>query len=129
MLRPFELIQAFKLVAEYFFFRLFSLGFRSRRSNGGQRNEATFRLGLFQDVLAVEFLHARILAGLLQLFIAGAQLLFTRGLGDAQLVESSVASGMSMVFIHEQFVVAVRHSHFLATGKDLVTAMLLVPFG
>src|SRR5215469_4409193 len=99
------------------------------RSDGGQRNESAFRLGLFQDVLAIEFLHACILSVALEFLIAGAQLLFTRGLGDAQVVQGGVASGVDVLFIQLQLVAAVRQANFLAAGKDLVASMLVVPLG
>src|SRR5205809_2704906 len=84
-----------KLVAEHFFLGGLWLSLRRRRSNRAQWNESTFRLRLFQDVLPIELFHARVFCALFEFFIAGPQLLFTRGLGNTQLVERSVASRMN----------------------------------
>jgi hypothetical protein len=63
-------------------------------SDRPERNESTFRHGLFQDVLAIELLHAGVLGVMLGFFIAGAEFLFTGGLGDTFFVQRGIAAGM-----------------------------------
>src|SRR5205814_7832577 len=96
-----------------------------------QRNESAlrFRLGLFQDVLTIQRFHASIFSGLLDLAIAGAELLFAGGLGDSQIVQRGVAAGMHMLFIQVQLVRALVQAHGLAAGKDLMPAVLFIPLG
>src|SRR5437763_10388473 len=80
-------------------------------------------------MLAIKLFHLRVFCALLELLVAGAQLLFTGGLGDAQLVERSVAPGMNVLFIQAQIVTVVCQPDFLAASKDFMTAMLLIPLG
>src|SRR5450432_2437116 len=82
---PFRLRLISSLVAHDFFFGLGcfrGFGLESRSDGDGpERNESTFRNLLFQDVLAIELFHARVLGFSLDFLVAGAELLFTGSLG------------------------------------------------
>src|SRR6266481_4101846 len=117
------------LVSEDFFLLRNRLCVAIHRGDGAQGNEAALRFGFFQNVLAIEGFHAGVFSGLLHLLIAGAQLLFASGLGNAQIVESSIAAGVDVIVIQPQLVGLVIHTHFFATGEDLMAAMLFIPLG
>jgi hypothetical protein len=63
------------------------------------------------------------------LLVAGAELLFTGGLGNALIVERGVASGMNVFFIQAQLVAGLGESHGLAAGKDFMASVLFIPLG
>src|SRR5262249_10902328 len=119
------------LVAEDLFLLRFDFGFTVAVSRGNRRqgHEAFLRLGLFQDVLAIEGLHARIFRGLFEFFVAGAEFFVAGSLGDAEVVQGMVALGMNVLFVQAQLVGAFRQTHSLTAGKDLMAAMLVIPLG
>ena len=85
--------------------------------------------GLFlKHVLAVEFHHALVLGLLLEFGVAGADLLFARGLGDAQAVEIVLLLGGDDLLAEDEGVVAAAQGHGLAAGEDFVAAVR-VEFG
>src|ERR1700733_3597130 len=98
------------------------------RGYGGDGHDAFYRL-LAEDVLAVELGHLRVLGILLQLGVAGANLLFARVLGDAGLLEGVVGGGVNVLVVKNQRVFRSAHANLLAAGEDLVTAMLVIPLG
>src|SRR5205807_4486435 len=59
----------------------------------------------------------------------GAQFLFARGLGDAQIVERVVAFRVGVVIVDAQLVAVGGEVHGLAAREDFVTAMLFIPLG
>src|SRR5215469_1058881 len=120
----------FLLVAHHWlsFFLLALLG-SVIDGNAAQRNKATLGHRFFQNLLAIERLHAGIFGVLLQLGIPSADLLFARGLGNAQIIERVVALGIYVFEIELQLVGRVLQADFLAAGEDLMASMLLVPLG
>ncbi len=60
---------------------------------------------------------------------AGANLLFTGVLGDAEVVESVVGFRVDMLHVESQIVAHLAHADLLATGEDLMAAVLLIPLG
>src|SRR5262249_4538805 len=98
-------------------------------SDGGQWNETTLRLGLFEDVLTIERFHASVVRRLLELLVTGPELFFARRAGDTQLIERVVAVGLDMRFVQLELVAALSQAHGLAACEDLVAAMLVIPLG
>jgi len=94
------------------------------------RNEATRKLRLLQDFLAVQLGHAGVFSVLLQLGVAGANLFFAGVLGDTALVERIVRSRVDVLAVEDEIVAGLLlQADLLATGEDLMTTMLLVPLG
>src|SRR5580765_1751938 len=84
-----------------------------------------FRLRFLQDNLTVQLGHLLVLC----LRLARAQLLFTRGLGDALLVEVRLLALGDGFGVELQSVIRRLECDLLATGEDLMTSVLLVPLG
>ncbi len=61
--------------------------------------------------------------------VAGTLFLFTRRLGDAQLVEIVLHFVGHDFFAEIESVLFIFHLHFLAAREDFVTSMLFVPLG
>src|ERR1039458_8621340 len=99
---------------------------------GRGRNRADLhqvRTGLlFEHLLAVEFHHALVFLRLFELGVAGAGLLFTGILGDAQAVEIVLDFVGDNGFAQDQGVFLAFQLDGLAAGKNLVLAVLLIPF-
>src|SRR5437660_253391 len=78
-----------QLVAEHWLFG-FDFDLRRGSDKAADGNESAFGSSLFEDLLAIESSHSRVLRVLFQLSVAGANLFFARVLGDAELVERRV---------------------------------------
>jgi len=65
----------------------------------------------------------------LDFLVACFELFFARVLGDAEVVEGVVGLGVDMLHIEGQVVADMAHAYLLASGEDLVAAVLLVPLG
>src|SRR5271165_5321171 len=99
-------------------------------SDAAERNEgALFDWLLAENVFVVEREHASILGLLLELCVAGLELLLARVLGDAEIVERVIGFGVDMFFDQCERVIGRRQADLLVAGEDFVTSVLLVPLG
>ena len=80
-------------------------------------------------MLAVQFGHPRVLRVLLHLGVARPDLLFPRGLGNPEIVQIVLDLIGHDVFAQYHGVIAAVERYALATGENLVLAVLFVPLG
>src|SRR5271166_2505197 len=99
-------------------------------SDAAERNEgALFDWLLAENVFVVEREHAGVLGLLLELRVAGLELLLARVLGDAEIVERGIGFRVDVFLNQSERVIGRRQRDLLVAGEDLVTSVLLVPLG
>src|SRR5579864_4447614 len=122
--RPFASRVMPYLVPEDLFLHVFGV-FRWRRGHqSSQRDDIIRRRFFFQDVLAIQPLHASILLFLFGFGRPRPQLLFAGVLGDAEVVKIVLDTGANVLIIQLQLMLRAGEVHLLAAGKDLVAPVL-----